>query len=962
MVLNLDSVRLPIPFFSLISPSLYAMDSFRRSCKSHAVSHKYSSSRSLINDLEKQPILLENDVAEHGSELEVKIDGNSHHPGAAAERIGGGNVPNKVRRESSYEFWRPEGTDRGRNEGGGSGLRDEDGGDGFSFMSPKTKFPGEEIAEDPPSRLIHTFLAQQRANGEEMALDMDMEMEELRRNSYSPGHVFGGSMDHRVSFRDSSRDEPYPDQQPPSSESDDNDTDDPDSGLRHRKALTAKPDQVGAGEEVLRCTSTSSLRRNSTMLCSKTRSRILDPAPPPSSPPPQTAATGNEEVRRSGWIPKSGQVKSGFIGKSQRMDEEDDDPFMDEHIPDELKRSGFSWLTLLEWVSLVLILAAFACSLSLPSLRRMTALELHLWKWLLLLFVLICGRLVSGWVVRWIVFWIERNFLLLRKRVLYFVYGVRRAVQNCLWLGLVLLSWQFLFDKNVQARVKSGNLHYVTKVLFCLLVANLFRLAKTLFVKVLASSFHVSTYFDRIQESLFNQYVIGILSGPPLMEIQTIKEEEERTAAEVQMLQNAGARIPTELQAAALSCKTGRVAGNDSVGKSTQIGKSTKLTSPKHLDEGITIDELHKLNQKNVSAWRMKRLVRIVRYGTLATLDEQVRQGAGEDDPVTQICSEFEAKAAARKIFNNVARPGAKHIYLTDLLRFMKNEEAIKTMNLFEGAQEKSRVSRRSLKNWVVNAFRERRALALTLNDTKTAVNKLHQMANVIVSIIVFAIWLLILGIATTHFFVLLSSQLLLLVFIFGNTLKMVFESIIFLFAMHPFDVGDRCEIDGVQMFVEEMNILTTVFLRFDNLKVTYPNTVLATLPLGNFYRSPDMGESIDFCIHVATPVEKIAIMRERILGYLENKKEHWYPGPLVVLRDVDDMNKLKISIWMRHRINFQDMGERFVRRELVVQEMIKVLRELDIEYRMAPLDVNVRNMHVVNSTRLPSTWTTFTL
>ncbi|KAG6511081.1 hypothetical protein ZIOFF_029134 [Zingiber officinale] len=202
----------------------------------------------------------------------------------------------------------------------------------------------------------------------------------------------------------------------------------------------------------------------------------------------------------------------------------------------------------------------------------------------------------------------------------------------------------------------------------------------------------------------------------------------------------------------------------------------------------------------------------------------------------------------------------------------------------------------------------------------------------------------------------------------------MVFESIIFLFAMHPFDVADRCEIDGVQMFVEEMNILTTIFLRFDNLKVTYPNTVLATLLLGNFYRSPDMGESIDFCIHVATPVEKIAIMRERILGvrtkkstllhvltkYLENKKEHWYPDPLVVLRDVDDMNKLKISIWMRHRINFQDMGERFVRRELVVQEMIKVLRELDIEYCMAPLDVNVRNMHVVNSTRLPSTWTTF--
>lgn len=67
-------------------------------------------------------------------------------------------------------------------------------------------------------------------------------------------------------------------------------------------------------------------------------------------------------------------------------------------------------------------------------------------------------------------------------------------------------------------------------------------------------------------------------------------------------------------------------------------------------------------------------------------------------------------------------------------------------------------------------------------------------------------------------------------------------------------------------MFVEEMNILTTVFLRYDNQKITYPNSVLATKPIGNFYRSPDMGDAIDFCIHVSTPLEKIAIMKERII------------------------------------------------------------------------------------------------
>jgi hypothetical protein len=77
----------------------------------------------------------------------------------------------------------------------------------------------------------------------------------------------------------------------------------------------------------------------------------------------------------------------------------------------------------------------------------------------------------------------------------------------------------------------------------------------------------------------------------------------------------------------------------------------------------------------------------------------------------------------------------------------------------------------------------------------------------------------------------------------------------------------------------------------------------------------------------------------------------------MVVLRDVDDTNKLKVSIWLRHTLNFQDMGMRFVRRELVLQEMIRVLKDLEIEYRMLPLDVNIQNAPPIQSTRMPTTW-----
>lgn len=67
-------------------------------------------------------------------------------------------------------------------------------------------------------------------------------------------------------------------------------------------------------------------------------------------------------------------------------------------------------------------------------------------------------------------------------------------------------------------------------------------------------------------------------------------------------------------------------------------------------------------------------------------------------------------------------------------------------------------------------------------------------------------------------------------------------------------------------MVVEEINILTTVFLRYDNQKIVYLNSVLATKPISNYYRSPDMGDGVDFSIHISTPAEKVAIMKERIV------------------------------------------------------------------------------------------------
>uniref|UniRef100_A0A804NUD2 Mechanosensitive ion channel protein n=1 Tax=Zea mays TaxID=4577 RepID=A0A804NUD2_MAIZE len=634
---------------------------------------------------EEQPILADRDGGDR-REVVVKIDGsgNGHAPfsfhGADAGADGGGgkaenatsstnstattpqaesrsmssetNYPmppaNVCRREGSYEFW--------NNDGGSA--------EAFSFQnrppqgphssSPSISppLPPEGGGMDPPARLNGSFHRKQVASDGEMSLDLDLEMDELGRTAAQlrshPSFSSSLERDDRVSLQEPQK------RHSASSCSFDSDTGD---GRKRR----------GDDGEVVRCTSSSSAAGAGPLLRVNTRSRLMDPPPQSQRAPAPAASSVVDEERKSSGLrtpTKSGRLfsrlmsgnKSGPIaGKSGPMDDEEDDPFVDEDIPDDFKRGKLDALTVLQWLGLFLIIAALACSLSIKILSTKKVLGLHLWKWELLVFVLICGRLVSGWVIRIAVFGVERNFLL-RKRVLYFVYGVRSAVQNALWLGLVLASWHFLFDENVQQETNSPVLPYVTKVLFCFLVATLIRLVKTLLLKVLASSFHVSTYFDRIQEALFNQYVIQTLSGPPLV-------EENHVLEEVHELQRAGATIPKELRDAV---PTKHVSEQRNIQLSGVMpeGQGSKQLSKEKRD-GISIDALNKLNQRNVSAWNMKRLMRIVQFGTLTTMDEQIQQARGKgDESATQIRSEYEAKIAAKKIFSNVAKPGSKLLIL----------------------------------------------------------------------------------------------------------------------------------------------------------------------------------------------------------------------------------------------------------------------------------------------------------
>lgn len=79
------------------------------------------------------------------------------------------------------------------------------------------------------------------------------------------------------------------------------------------------------------------------------------------------------------------------------------------------------------------------------------------------------------------------------------------------------------------------------------------------------------------------------------------------------------------------------------------------------------------------------------------------------------------------------------------------------------------------------------------------------------------------------------------------------------------FTENDMIEFLPLQLIVEEMKILTTVFLKPDNEKVYYPNSVLAMKPISNLYRSPEMRDVLEFAVHISISTEQINALKEKI-------------------------------------------------------------------------------------------------
>lgn len=75
---------------------------------------------------------------------------------------------------------------------------------------------------------------------------------------------------------------------------------------------------------------------------------------------------------------------------------------------------------------------------------------------------------------------------------------------------------------------------------------------------------------------------------------------------------------------------------------------------------------------------------------------------------------------------------------------------------------------------------------------------------------------------------------------------------------------------------------------------------------------------------------------------YIESKPQHWRSNHSVVVKEIVNVNKLNMALYVNHTMNYQNITEKNLRRSDLVVELKKIFEDLSIIYNLPPQKVHI--------------------
>ncbi|KAJ2957056.1 hypothetical protein NQ176_g11278 [Zarea fungicola] len=294
------------------------------------------------------------------------------------------------------------------------------------------------------------------------------------------------------------------------------------------------------------------------------------------------------------------------------------------------------------------------------------------------------------------------------------------------------------------------------------------------------------------------------------------------------------------------------------------------------------------------------------------------------------------SEALARRIWMSFVVEGKDALYIEDFYEVLGpaySAEAEEAFAVYDSDMNGD-ISLDEMIRKTVDMGHERKAIGEGMKDIGQALRVLDKVLLFIVLLIVIFIFLAFFKSSFVTVVGTAGTALLSLSFVFAVTTQEFLGSCIFLFVKHPYDVGDRVDINGGQMVVERISLLYSVFKRLDKSQVTQvPNIVLNGLWIDNISRSKAMSESIEVNVSYDTSFEDIELLRlemEKFVRHPDNSRD-FQPNFSISVGGVGNLDKLVLFISIKHKSNWHNDSVRATRRSKFMCALAQALKKVPI-------------------------------
>ncbi|KAK0235648.1 Mechanosensitive ion channel-domain-containing protein [Armillaria nabsnona] len=495
------------------------------------------------------------------------------------------------------------------------------------------------------------------------------------------------------------------------------------------------------------------------------------------------------------------------------------------------------------------------------------------------------------------------------------------AVQG--WVKLILdISWAWIALSVVRAVYKPAGNYWVTinRIMQALFAAGIIILAEKVFLQFVAINFHQKALADRLTENKLGLRALDRLSNAqPVFGIgyRHPKRRGHKSPGTSVDLNNAVQRGRNQSQ--------------------SPLGHGNEMDAPREGPVASTRTAQRRRKRKNF----MSSVIVDQVGGAIDQVGDAIGQVALKNSKFNRegdMGGLHSARKLARKLFRslNDVDPARDHLIVEDFYPYFRStQEATTAFALFD-KDGNGDISKREMREAVQRIYRERKSLIASLKDAGSAVAKLDAVLLCCSLVgIIFCCLLIFNKSNTLESLVPLATIILGFSFVFGNAAATLFESLIFIFSTHVFDVGDLVMIDDQALMVREFGLFSTTFRRVDGQEIIAPNSLLSSAKLiHNLRRSSSMWETTNVQLAYNTPLPVIEEIRTRIKAFVTENNREW-SGMDLNIDKMEYQNAIHLIVAMEHRPNWQDWGARWVRRTKFMRNLKTILEDLDVRWTM---------------------------